>query len=43
MIECLTYGGVLPEDVSGVHRPGVGKTPQRLAVGRYMAFAYAVW
>ncbi len=22
---------------------GVGKTPQRLAVGRYMSFAYAVW
>ncbi len=33
MIECLTHGGVLPEDVYGIHWRGVGKTPQRLAVG----------
>ncbi len=43
MIECLTQRGGVPEDVYGIHWRGVGKTPQPLAVGRYMAFVYAVW
>ncbi len=41
MSECLTQRGVLPEDVYGIHWRGVGKTPQPLAVGPYIAVVYA--